>query len=106
MPASSCTSRHAAQALMRILAIGESATSTTSAPASRRVAAAAIKVATLVDLGGSISTATTNRPAASERWRTVVATAGVAEGTSGAGGGVSMWALGPRSRIASAIAAV
>ena len=84
MPASSCTSRHAAQALMRILAIGESATSTTSAPASRRVAAAAIKVATLVDLGGSISTATTNRPAASERWRTVVATAG-SEGTSGAG---------------------
>jgi glycosyltransferase involved in cell wall biosynthesis len=52
-------SRQAAQALMRIFAIGESATSMTSAPAWPSVVAAATSLAALKDRGGSISTAIT-----------------------------------------------
>ena len=91
---------------MRILAIGESATSTTSAPASFRVLAAAISVATLVDLGGSISTATTNRPAASDRCSSLGAAVGAGTEGAGATAGDSMRTRGGRATRASAIAAV
>ena len=47
---------------MRILAIGLSATSITSAPADARVSAAATSLPTSNDRGGSISTATTKSP--------------------------------------------
>ena len=64
IPTCSWTSRQAAQALIRIFAIGESATSIASAPASRSVLAAATSCAALNERGGSISTVTTNAPAA------------------------------------------
>ena len=60
---------------MRILAMGESATSIASAPASRSVEAAATSSAALNDRGGSISTVTTKAPEPSRSCSAVGASA-------------------------------
>ena len=107
MPTCSCTRRQAAQALIRILAIGESATSIAVTPASRSVPAAATSCAALNDRGGSISTVTTKSPAAIAACSFVggaVVAADVSAATTGAGSSTRAW--GPRSRTASAIARV
>ncbi len=107
IPTCSWTSRQAAQALIRIFAIGESATSIAVAPASRNVWAAATSWAALKDRGGSISTVITSARASIAAWSAVGATAARA-GTSaaGAGGGKVTVALGPRWWSSAAIAAV
>ena len=88
IPTCSWTSRQAAQALIRIFAIGESATSIAVAPASRSVWAAATSWAALKDRGGSISTVITSARASIAAWSAVGATAARAgTSTAGAGGG-------------------
>ena len=75
MPTCSWISRQAAHGLMRILAIGLSATSITSAPVSASVSAPASIPAVENPRGGSISTATTKRLSASFAFSSVGAEA-------------------------------
>src|SRR3954451_3861888 len=87
MPTCSWTRRQAAHALIRIFAIGESATSIAVAPASRSVAAAATSCAALNERGGSISTVTTRSPAAMAACNLVGGVAVAADGLGAPGGG-------------------